>query len=1209
MPKPHTSRAGAALLSTSLLLLGATPTTAAQAAVPATRTATISSGSLSATVDTAFPQVLQYRLGTGTLPGNTGATPRVSINGTAYTPGVSSVVAADHVDYTLGFTSIGVTLHVRVSVSGPVLDWKVTGVTETRSTKVTTLAIPGQNLLSVRGDQTGSQLADAALCNSLNAVGSGNPPGPDTDTIGAVSSLPADSAPRHKAVALVATSTIAAGVTSNSLTTFGDPVAPDCGGNLLVQTTVSGGVNTTAIGSDLWTYRGPDGQVVALPEEKVVLTGDVNGSGSVDWQDAAVAYRQIMPEPAQAAETKNNVVSQISMNFVSQAQNPFLKTLDDIKKTALYTDGLGQAVELKGYQDEGHDAGHPDYAGHYNTAAGGLADINTLVDAARAYNTIVGVHISDVGAAPRSHAFRWDRTTNPTSPGSPYIWGDTAYNLDTSKDLAGGDYASRIDALVHDIPHLGFVYSDAFVNREDVDWNAWKEADAVTKHGLPIYTEWAAFMFPYASWYHTSNERTDTGINSTILRFLYNQDMDAWVNSSQPMLGGEQNKAGFMGYHSNNSVPQEIAEVFTNNLPTKYLQNFRITGWQPGAIQFTGGVSTTMNGATPQIWRDGALERDGNKLFLPWSPQGQQKIYAWDDTAESRTWTLPKAWSGQSTVTLYKLSDTGKDAGTKLTVSGGRITLDLDADTPYVIYPGTPVAATTAGSLADGSNTGTPVLRTDTASSVAFGSGAIVKNGEFFTRDLSGWTPSSASGDTSGLSVVTDANGFQNLRISGTGDGQVTQQLTGLTPGQTYSASAYVSVTGTRKATLRIDGNGATPVGNWIDRPTPVQTDADNRFSGQRFQRLEVLFTQPAGATTATLHLMAAGATNADDAVLWSDVRAMADPGATHQADGHFYTEDFEHNTGGGFGPFLIGKPGEPSEILSEFHDGYTRDTISGNYSLETINNGSGLQFRTWPGSIRFVPGHSYRVQADYQSDTASQYHFQVGADSAGAPITDVTLNRTTTQPLTGAPAPGPVPSWWTGSWTDSLPPQRSAPSGHIDTSFTAGDCGDAYLALTAATGNSGAATLDNLVVDDLGATATGLPTCPVPTSGPIVGAASHRCVDIPGSDSTNGTGIDLWDCNGGANQTWTFPGDGTIRSLGKCLDVAGHGTTNGTRVALWDCNGGANQQWTYDSATGTFTGAESGLCLDATDAATDNGTPLEIWSRTGGANQQWTHP
>jgi hypothetical protein len=157
--------------------------------------------------------------------------------------------------------------------------------------------------------------------------------------------------------------------------------------------------------------------------------------------------------------------------------------------------------------------------------------------------------------------------------------------------------------------------------------------------------------------------------------------------------------------------------------------------------------------------------------------------------------------------------------------------------------------------------------------------------------------------------------------------------------------------------------------------------------------------------------------------------------------------------------------------------------------------------------------------------------------------------------------------------------------------------------------GNNGAATLENLVIDDLGTTVPGLPTCWPSASGPIVGAGSDRCIDVPNSDATDGTRVALWDCNGGANQTWAFAADGTIRSLGKCLDVTGHGTADGTGVTLWDCHGGANQQWTYDTATKAYKGVESGSCLDTANGNTANGTLLEIRRCTGGTSQQWSHP
>ncbi len=125
-------------------------------------------------------------------------------------------------------------------------------------------------------------------------------------------------------------------------------------------------------------------------------------------------------------------------------------------------------------------------------------------------------------------------------------------------------------------------------------------------------------------------------------------------------------------------------------------------------------------------------------------------------------------------------------------------------------------------------------------------------------------------------------------------------------------------------------------------------------------------------------------------------------------------------------------------------------------------------------------------------------------------------------------------------------------------------------------------------------------------TSGILRGTASNRCLDVPNQATTNGTLLDIWDCNGGANQQWTYLSNGEIQVYGtKCLDVPGHATTAGTRVEIWDCNGGGNQQWTLNS-DGTVVGRESGLCLDVTGGGTANGTSMEIWTCNGGSNQKW---
>jgi hypothetical protein len=125
----------------------------------------------------------------------------------------------------------------------------------------------------------------------------------------------------------------------------------------------------------------------------------------------------------------------------------------------------------------------------------------------------------------------------------------------------------------------------------------------------------------------------------------------------------------------------------------------------------------------------------------------------------------------------------------------------------------------------------------------------------------------------------------------------------------------------------------------------------------------------------------------------------------------------------------------------------------------------------------------------------------------------------------------------------------------------------------------------------------------PPPTGGTITGLGG-KCVDVAGANNTNGTAVQLYDCNGTTAQQWTVGGDGAIKALGKCLDVAGANAANGTKVQLWDCNGSAAQNW---SRPGDGTIRALGKCLDATNNSSANGTRLQIWDCGGSANQKWT--
>jgi len=125
--------------------------------------------------------------------------------------------------------------------------------------------------------------------------------------------------------------------------------------------------------------------------------------------------------------------------------------------------------------------------------------------------------------------------------------------------------------------------------------------------------------------------------------------------------------------------------------------------------------------------------------------------------------------------------------------------------------------------------------------------------------------------------------------------------------------------------------------------------------------------------------------------------------------------------------------------------------------------------------------------------------------------------------------------------------------------------------------------------------------------TGPITGI-SGKCVDVAGAATTNGSAVQLFDCNGSGAQRWTVSADGSLQALGKCMDVTSAGTVNGTQIQLFDCNGSAAQRWT-PTAGHDLVNPASGRCLDATGASSGNGTRLQIWDCTGATNQKWIVP
>jgi hypothetical protein len=128
-----------------------------------------------------------------------------------------------------------------------------------------------------------------------------------------------------------------------------------------------------------------------------------------------------------------------------------------------------------------------------------------------------------------------------------------------------------------------------------------------------------------------------------------------------------------------------------------------------------------------------------------------------------------------------------------------------------------------------------------------------------------------------------------------------------------------------------------------------------------------------------------------------------------------------------------------------------------------------------------------------------------------------------------------------------------------------------------------------------------------------IVNVNSALALDATGQGTANGTALEQYTYNGGANQKWTVTSLGggqysiTGVQSGRVADVHGQSLADGAAIELYDSNGGANQKWIINAAAGTIQGVQSGKLMEVAGQSTAAGAIVDQWTANGGQNQQWT--
>lgn len=954
----------------------------------------------------------------------------IEINGAAITP-TDVKVSNDGASKTYSMSlvnaeeEIDLSMTVKISVDDNDLTWEVTELIKNDGcADIASIDIPQLNLVAVDAVETDAVFNGAKASNSTITSG-------DKEITWEEGFNP--STTDGYLYAFLTNGSLSAGLWSNS-EIEGDQ-----------RVILNSGADTMSLASAAWYYERGDeeGQgrseldypVSELPCAKVCIAGDMNEDGDLDWNDGALAFRDIMNVPQDSENIKDLVNYRIVMNFASMVSNPYMTTADNIKKVYLATDGLPQAVMLKGYGSEGHDSANSEYA-HIADREGGVEGFQDLIRIAHDYDAEIGIHINAQESYPESKSFNDTMVSNGSANG--WGWLDQSYVIDKLWDLGSGARYKRMVQLYDRINETDFYSGDwdegEYVGESEGELNAtmaeiaedvakrednmdfiyldvWYEdswetrriAEQINSLGWRFSTE-----FPYegeydSTWSHWATDaayggNTTKGYNSDIIRFIRNDQRDVQVinypsfggAADNPLLGGFR-LYGFEGWGGDQDFNKYIRETFTENLPTKFLQHYYVTDWE----NYEDGESPVGN-QEKQI----TLKNDDDDTVVVTRNEEQRS----DDYIE-RTITLNGKVVLDDVEYLLPWTDTetGEEKLYHWNLEGGTTTWDLQDDwaglANVVVYPLSDQGRGEAVNVQVVNGQITLTAEAETAYVVLKGESSKTLKDDFgdqYVTDpgFNGYAGAGESldgadwiGDIDDPAVVVEkaSTGDQRLAFnSPSQDVAVTTQISGLKTGVEYVAEVYVDNASDSKAEIVVN-TGSGSVSNYTMRSIASNYVQSDQKHGMNMQRMQVSFTAEGPTANLTLFREAGpGSTYMDD------IRIVEITLNNYDENGNF-RQDFESVVQGLY-PFVLSSAqgvSDPVTHLAELNDPYTQmgwqnrkatdDVIDGNWSLKHHGANTGIIYQTIPQNFRFEPGKVYTVEFDYQSGPDRAYAMVVG--------------------------------------------------------------------------------------------------------------------------------------------------------------------------------------------------------------------------------------
>ena len=866
---------------------------------------------------------------------------------------------------------------------------------------IQTVEIPNHNLVSVNTDQNDANLKGAVMSSNTTVSGDEYVELEESTDLN-----------KSYLYAFVSNDEMSAGLWSNSENDGCDINAKEVHGgshNYRVTAAAESTDEGTSLGlsSSQWYYhrivtdshgRSYMVEETEMPQTKVIITGDRNEDEQIDWQDGAIAFREIMNNPYKSEEVPELVAYRIAMNFGGHAQNPFLTTLDNVKRVAMHTDGLGQSVLLKGYANEGHDSAHPDYA-DIGQRIGGAEEMNILMEKGAEDGARFGIHVNAGEMYPEAKAFKDDNVRRLEDGTLRYGWNwiDQGIGLDSIYDLATGEREARFDALEELVgQNLDFVYVDIWGNRTggtDDSWQTRKLSKEINDNGWRMANEWGSANEYDSTFQHWATDLTYGGFekkgqNSEVIRFLRNHQKDSWVGdypayggaAVMPLLGGY-NMKDFEGWQGRNDYDTYITNLYTHDLTTKFIQHYEIVKWVDGepvtvgdAVNWTPEMEITLkdeNGDTLVITRESNdPESEGYRnrtMTLNGKVISQGAPSRGDRTNEdiqqgnlkgTESYLLPWNWDPKTGEKVASEDEKLYHWNTQ----GGTTTWELPDSWAglenVVVYKLTDLGKTEEqmvevvdGKITLEAESEIPYVVYKSQKEnmdITWSEGMHIVDAGFNSGNFDAWEQ---TGD--GEATIAKSQ-YSNPMMKLTGETAMTQELTDLEAGKQYAVLVGVDNRSDSKAIVTVKEGDNVLASNYTVRSIAknyvkayTHSNSSATVDGTSyFQQMYVFFTAPeSGNVTLTLEREAG-----EGETYFDDVRVVENDShnVTYNEAGEVvkFEQDFETNVQGIY-PFVVSgiEDVEDNRIhLSELHEPYTQagwdvklmdDVLDGNWSVK----------------------------------------------------------------------------------------------------------------------------------------------------------------------------------------------------------------------------------------------------------------------------------